>query len=54
MRIETGVDLARTIAIAHWLEERFGRKVPGLLTKAGTFPADREALPGSRGRGRGG
>ena len=42
MRIETGVDLARTIATAHWLEERFGRRVPGLLTKAGTFPAAKE------------
>ena len=45
MRIETGVDLARTIATARWLEDRFGRSVPGLLTKAGTFPAARDALP---------
>ena len=29
MGIETGVDLARTIETAHWLEERFGRGVPG-------------------------
>ena len=42
MRIDTGVDLDRTIATAHWLEERFGRRVPGLLTKAGTFPAAKE------------
>ena len=42
MRIETGVDLARTIETARWLEERFGRSVPGLLTKAGTFPAAKE------------
>ena len=42
MRIETGVDLARTIATARWLEERFGRSVPGLLTKAGMFPAAKE------------
>lgn len=42
MRIETGVDLARTIATARWLEERFGRSVPGLLTKAGAFPAVKE------------
>ncbi len=40
--VETGVDLERTIATARWLEERFGRKVPGLLTKAGTFPAAKE------------
>ncbi len=42
MRIDTGVDLDRAIATAHWLEERFGRRVPGLLTKAGTFPAAKE------------
>jgi len=42
MGVETGVDLERTIATARWLEESFGRKVPGLLTKAGTFPAAKE------------
>jgi hydroxymethylglutaryl-CoA lyase len=42
MGVETGVDLERTIATAHWLEERFGRRVPGLLTKAGAFPAAKE------------
>ena len=40
--VQTGVDLGRVMAIARWLEERFGRRVPGLLTKAGTFPASRE------------
>jgi hydroxymethylglutaryl-CoA lyase len=44
MGVETGVDLERTIATAHWLEEQFGRKVPGLLTKAGGFPASKETL----------
>jgi hydroxymethylglutaryl-CoA lyase len=42
MGIETGVDLERTIATARWLEEQTGRKVPGLLTKAGGFPAAKE------------
>jgi hydroxymethylglutaryl-CoA lyase len=42
MGIETGVDLERTIATARWLEESFGRRVPGLLTKAGGFPAAKE------------
>jgi len=42
MGVETGVDLERTIATARWLEESFGRKVPGLLTKAGNFPAARK------------
>jgi len=41
MGVETGVDLERTIATARWLEERFGRKVPGYLSKAGNFPAAR-------------
>jgi hydroxymethylglutaryl-CoA lyase len=43
MRIATGVDLARTIDTARWLEEQTGRKVPGLLTKAGGFPAAKES-----------
>jgi hydroxymethylglutaryl-CoA lyase len=42
MGIGTGVDLERAIATARWLEERFGRKVPGLLIKAGRFPASKE------------
>jgi len=42
MGVETGVDLGRAIATAHWLEEQSGRKVPGLLTKAGSFPASKE------------
>lgn len=42
MGIETGVDLERTIETARWLEESFGRRVPGLLTKAGSFPAARK------------
>ncbi len=40
MGVETGVDLERTIATARWLEESFGRKVPGLLAKAGAFPKE--------------
>jgi len=42
MNIRTGVDLGRTIETARWLEERFGRSVPGLLGKAGVFPAAKE------------
>ena len=40
--VATGVDLARAIETARWLEGRLGRKVPGLLTKAGAFPAAKE------------
>ncbi len=43
MGVETGVDLERTIATARWLEDTFGRRVPGLLTKAGGFPAAKES-----------
>jgi hydroxymethylglutaryl-CoA lyase len=42
MGVETGVDLGRTIETARWLEGQFGRRVPGLLTKAGVFPAAKE------------
>ncbi len=40
--IATGVDLGRAIETARWLEEQFGRRVPGLLGKAGAFPAAKE------------
>jgi hydroxymethylglutaryl-CoA lyase len=36
--IETAVSLAGVIATAKWLQERLGRKVPSMLTKAGGFP----------------
>jgi hydroxymethylglutaryl-CoA lyase len=39
MGVETGVDLDRTIETGRWLQDRLGRTVPGLLVKAGGFPA---------------
>jgi len=39
MGVETGVDLAQTIATGRWLQDRLGRTVPGMLVKAGDFPA---------------
>lgn len=42
MGVVTGVDLGRAIETARWLEAQFGRAVPGLLTKAGTFPTAKE------------
>jgi hydroxymethylglutaryl-CoA lyase len=36
--IATGVSLAQLIETAAWLEQALGHPVPGLLTKAGTFP----------------
>ena len=38
MGIETGVDLDATIATGRWLQQQFGRAVPGMLVKAGSFP----------------
>ena len=43
MGIETGVDLDETIATGRWLEQQFGRAVPGMLVKAGTFPGAKQA-----------
>jgi hydroxymethylglutaryl-CoA lyase len=42
MGVQTGMDLGRAIETARWLEQQSGRRVPGLLTKAGTFPAAKE------------
>jgi hydroxymethylglutaryl-CoA lyase len=42
MGIETGVDLDETIATGRWLQQQFGRPVPGMLVKAGAFPGSRE------------
>lgn len=39
MGISTGIDLEQTIATGHWLQEQLGRAVPGMLVKAGGFPA---------------
>jgi hydroxymethylglutaryl-CoA lyase len=39
MGIHTGVDLEQTIATGRWLQDQLGRPVPGMLVKAGSFPA---------------
>ncbi len=44
MGIETGVDLDDTIATGRWLQQQFGRPVPGMLVKAGTFPGSKERM----------
>jgi hydroxymethylglutaryl-CoA lyase len=38
MGIATGIDLERLIATGQWLQDALGRPVPGMLTKAGSFP----------------
>jgi hydroxymethylglutaryl-CoA lyase len=43
MGIETGVDLARAIDAARWIEQHVGHAVPGMLVKAGGFPGARRA-----------
>jgi hydroxymethylglutaryl-CoA lyase len=37
--VETGVSLAALIETSRWLQEVIGRPVPGMLVKAGVFPA---------------
>jgi hydroxymethylglutaryl-CoA lyase/(R)-citramalyl-CoA lyase len=37
--VETGVDLDALIGVARWLEELFGRELPGRVYRAGGFPA---------------
>ena len=39
MGVDTGIDLEALIAISRWLQEQLGRPVPGMLVKAGGFPA---------------
>jgi hydroxymethylglutaryl-CoA lyase len=43
MGIETGLDLARLAAVVPWIEDKLGKRVPGLLSKAGLFPAPTRA-----------
>jgi hydroxymethylglutaryl-CoA lyase len=38
MGIDTGLDLGRLTEVVPWIEERLGKRVPGLLAKAGLFP----------------
>jgi hydroxymethylglutaryl-CoA lyase len=37
--VATGVDLDRLLATGEWLQQTLGRTVPGMLLKAGNFPA---------------
>ena len=38
MGIDTGLELDALTGIVPWIEERLGKRVPGLLSKAGAFP----------------
>jgi hydroxymethylglutaryl-CoA lyase len=38
MGIETGLDLDALTAVVPWIEAQLGKRVPGLLSKAGLFP----------------
>ena len=39
MGVDTGLDLRALTNIVPWIEEQLGKRVPGLLSKAGVFPA---------------
>ena len=41
MGIDTGIDLARAMDTARWVEQHVGHAVPGMLVKAGNFPGAR-------------
>jgi hydroxymethylglutaryl-CoA lyase len=43
MGIRTGIDLEQTISSGRWLQDQLGRNVPGMLVKAGGFPAGQTA-----------
>jgi len=38
MGVATGLDLDALAAVVPWLEDKLGKRVPGLLSKAGPFP----------------
>lgn len=38
MGVQTGIDIAKVIATAQWVEGRLGKPVPAMLGKAGVFP----------------
>jgi hydroxymethylglutaryl-CoA lyase len=38
MGIDTGLDLQRLTDVVPWIESKLGKRVPGLLAKAGIFP----------------
>jgi hydroxymethylglutaryl-CoA lyase/(R)-citramalyl-CoA lyase len=40
--LRTGIDLDAVIATAHWLGERLGRDLPGRVSHAGRFRAQKE------------
>lgn len=42
--IETGLSMPKLIATANWLGEKMGRALPGMLSRAGDFPATEKAL----------
>jgi isopropylmalate/homocitrate/citramalate synthase len=39
MGVETGIDLEALIATSHWLGEQLGKELPGMVARAGDFPA---------------
>jgi len=41
MGVDTGLDLDALIATSHWLGEQLGKELPGMVARAGDFPAGR-------------
>jgi len=36
--IATGIDLEKLIDLAHWVEDKLGHQLPGMVSRAGNFP----------------
>jgi hydroxymethylglutaryl-CoA lyase len=41
---DTGIDLAKLIETARWLQEQRGRPVPSMVSKAGGFPSGSQRI----------
>lgn len=39
--VDTGIDLDRLIACSRWLGEQLGKELPGMVARAGDYPANR-------------
>ena len=39
LRVDTGIDLDALIACSRWLGEQLGKELPGMVSRAGDYPA---------------
>ena len=41
MGVDTGIEIGALIECSRWLGEQLGKELPGMVARAGDFPADR-------------